>query len=77
MSAQPAGALPATRLLIAGEWADGAARQPVIDKYRLRPCGELHVAGREHAGGVSRQPADAARARAGARQGRAAARAQH
>jgi len=47
MSAQPAGERPATRLLIAGEWTDGATRQPVIDKYRLLPCGELHVASRE------------------------------
>ncbi len=35
------------RLLIAGEWVDGAGRQPVIDKYRLTPCGQLHLPSRE------------------------------
>lgn len=47
MSAKPAGELPATRLLLAGVWADGAQRRPVIDKYRLLPCGELHVPSRD------------------------------
>ena len=39
--------MPDARLLIAGEWADGSSRQPVIDKYRLTPCGQLHVPSRE------------------------------
>ena len=39
--------LPDARLLIAGAWADGAGRAPVIDKYRLEPCGQLHLPSRE------------------------------
>jgi succinate-semialdehyde dehydrogenase/glutarate-semialdehyde dehydrogenase len=34
--------LPQIRLLIAGEWVDGADRVPVLDKFRLEPCGEIH-----------------------------------
>lgn len=42
--------VPATtdaRLLMAGAWTNGATRRPVIDKYRLVPCGEIHVPSRE------------------------------
>ena len=35
------------RLLIAGEWHDGAERGEVLDKYRLVPCAQLHIASRE------------------------------
>jgi succinate-semialdehyde dehydrogenase/glutarate-semialdehyde dehydrogenase len=39
---------PAARLLVAGAWVDGGGgRMPVIDKYRLQPCGELHLPSRE------------------------------
>ena len=40
-------ALPEVRLLIDGEWADGGDRMAVLDKYRLTPCANLHVASRE------------------------------
>jgi succinate-semialdehyde dehydrogenase/glutarate-semialdehyde dehydrogenase len=40
-------ALPDARLLIGGAWVDGIGRQPVIDKYRLTPCGQLHLPSRE------------------------------
>ncbi len=43
----PSPALPEARLLIEGEWVDGAARMPVLDKYRLIPCGQLHLPSRE------------------------------
>lgn len=39
--------LTATRLFIAGEWTDGATREVVLDKYRLAPCGEVHIPSRE------------------------------
>ena len=35
------------RLLMAGAWTSGATRRPVIDKYRLVPCGEIHVPSRD------------------------------
>jgi succinate-semialdehyde dehydrogenase/glutarate-semialdehyde dehydrogenase len=35
------------RLLVAGTWTDGAATQPVLDKYRLEPCGRLHLPSRD------------------------------
>lgn len=35
------------RLLIAGEWVDGAQRRPVMDKFRLSPCGEIHLPSRD------------------------------
>ena len=35
------------RLLIAGHWVDGIDRLAVIDKYRLTPCGQLHLPSRE------------------------------
>jgi acyl-CoA reductase-like NAD-dependent aldehyde dehydrogenase len=41
--AEPASA----RLFIAGAWAEGTRREPVLDKYRLEPCGELHLPSRE------------------------------
>ncbi|WP_239143092.1 aldehyde dehydrogenase family protein [Variovorax sp. WS11] len=35
------------RLLIAGEWQDGAEQWPVLDKYRLTPFARLHVASQD------------------------------
>lgn len=35
------------RLLIAGEWQDGADHTEVLDKYRLTPYGRTHVASQE------------------------------
>lgn len=35
------------RLLVAGEWQDGAEHADVLDKYRLTPCARLHIASRE------------------------------
>ncbi|WP_175776142.1 aldehyde dehydrogenase family protein [Burkholderia anthina] len=40
-------ALPEVRLLIDGDWVDGADRVAVLDKYRLTPCANLHVASQE------------------------------
>ena len=34
------------RLLIAGAWVDGAERQPVLDKFHLKPCGQMHLPSR-------------------------------
>jgi succinate-semialdehyde dehydrogenase/glutarate-semialdehyde dehydrogenase len=39
--------LPQARLLIAGAWVDGVRTQPVLDKYRLTPCTQLHVPSHE------------------------------
>jgi acyl-CoA reductase-like NAD-dependent aldehyde dehydrogenase len=39
--------LPDARLLIAGEWSDGARRAQVLDKYRLTPCTTVHLPSRE------------------------------
>jgi len=39
-------ALPEARLLVAGEWADGASQLPVLDKYLLTPCTRLHTPSR-------------------------------
>lgn len=36
-----------SRLLIAGQWVDGVDRLEVLDKYRLLPCGQLHLPSRE------------------------------
>nr|WP_205964341.1 aldehyde dehydrogenase family protein [Ramlibacter agri] len=33
-------------MLIAGAWTDGAERRPVLDKFKLAPCGVLHVPSR-------------------------------
>lgn len=33
----------AARLLIGGAWADGTRREPVLDKFLLQPCTELHL----------------------------------
>jgi len=40
-------ALPEVRLLIDGQWVEGADRMAVLDKYRLTPAASLHVASRE------------------------------
>lgn len=42
--------LPQSRLLIAGAWVDGAERLPVLDKYRLTACGEMHLPSRAQVG---------------------------
>ncbi|HKB54690.1 MAG TPA: aldehyde dehydrogenase family protein [Ramlibacter sp.] len=42
VSAQPT----EVRLLVGGEWVDGADHQVVLDKYTLQPCARLHVASR-------------------------------
>ena len=39
--------LPSCRLLIAGEWIDGAATVPVPDKYHLQPIMTAHLPTRE------------------------------
>src|SRR5512132_2886845 len=39
--------LPEIRLLIAGRWVEGQDQRRVLDKYRLSPCGLLHVPSRE------------------------------
>src|SRR5690349_19823292 len=36
--------VPEVRLLIAGEPQDGVDHAVVLDKYRLTPCGRLHIA---------------------------------
>lgn len=36
--------LPDARLLIAGQWCDGATRRSALDKFRLEPCTTIHVA---------------------------------
>lgn len=48
MSAPSSG--PETRLLIAGRWSDGGDTVPILDKYRLTPCGLLHLACQEQVG---------------------------
>jgi succinate-semialdehyde dehydrogenase/glutarate-semialdehyde dehydrogenase len=35
------------RLLIAGEWQDGASHNDVLDKFHLVPCGRLHIASQD------------------------------
>jgi acyl-CoA reductase-like NAD-dependent aldehyde dehydrogenase len=35
------------RLLIAGEWQDGVEHGDVLDKFRLVPCGRLHIASQD------------------------------
>jgi acyl-CoA reductase-like NAD-dependent aldehyde dehydrogenase len=40
-------ALTEVRLLIGGQWRDGAERADVLDKYHLVPCATLHVASPE------------------------------
>lgn len=39
--------LPDARLLIGGQWCDGAARREALDKFRLVPCTTIHVPSRE------------------------------
>lgn len=39
--------LPDIRLLIAGKWVEGRNSVAVLDKYRLQPCGRLHLPSRE------------------------------
>jgi len=39
--------LPEIRLLIAGEWVEGAEQLSVLDKYLRTPCARLHIASRE------------------------------
>ena len=35
------------RLLVAGVWQEGVERSDVLDKFRLVPCGRLHIASQE------------------------------
>jgi succinate-semialdehyde dehydrogenase/glutarate-semialdehyde dehydrogenase len=39
--------LAEVQLLIAGKWKDGLEHGEVLDKYRLAPCGRLHIASRD------------------------------
>lgn len=35
--------LPDARLLIAGQWVEGASHRHALDKYRLQPCTRIHL----------------------------------
>lgn len=47
LTTEQADALRNVRLLIEGRWVDSSDRVPVLDKYHLKPCAQVHVASRE------------------------------
>ena len=44
---KPSSKVAEVRMLIGGEWLDGAEHVEVLDKYRLTPCARLHLSSQE------------------------------